>query len=283
MSRLPPMGLSPRVRGNRDLFHGSGMCRRSIPRVCGGTIIRVVSPAPPMGLSPRVRGNRSECSISIVSRSIPACAGEPCHPHMVRSARVSGLSPRVRGKHPVPSRPSSQGLSPRVRGNHQRGVYTNVPHGSIPACAGEPEPSRASTSRRQVYPRVCGGTTVTPIISISVRGLSQRVRGNPEPTHGLVLVLWSIPACAGEPRFQMQSRRTPRVYPRVCGGTLSENLFHILRMGLSPRVRGNRAGITSRRDNCRVYPSVCGGTPAADSRGVVVTGLSVKICEQGLV
>ena len=51
------MGLSPRVRGNRNermaKFHGS----RSIPAVCGGTQQENHTIAIVEGLSPRVRGN----------------------------------------------------------------------------------------------------------------------------------------------------------------------------------------------------------------------------------
>ena len=75
--------------------------------------------------------------------------------------------------------------------------------------------------------------------------------------------------------------RSPiRVYPRACGGTTIADLTIRVRMGLSPRVRGNRlskgAGTPSQgsiparagepqsivgsRWNHRVYPRACGGT-----------------------
>ena len=70
------------------------------------------------------------------------------------------------------------------------------------------------------------------------------------------------------------------VYPRVCGGTTAIAIPLVFRMGLSPRVRGNRPGFPAewrlarsipacageprrsriRRPNRRVYPRVCGGT-----------------------
>ena len=50
----------------------------------------------------------------------------------------------------------------------------------------------------------------------------------------------SIPACAGEPDVRIAHRASPRVYPRVCGGTRSTSRHASRHSGLSPRVRGNR-------------------------------------------
>ena len=49
---------------------------------------------------------------------------------------------------------------------------------SIPACAGEPVlfPSRLPST--EVYPRVCGGTTIWTPTESDMEGLSPRVRGN---------------------------------------------------------------------------------------------------------
>ena len=101
------MGLSPRVRGNpifqclelvRDVsipacagepVHSSAITPddRVYPRVCGGT-----SRCPPESntgtcLSPRVRENLAELSGTIDGAgSIPACAGEPQHLHLLCAA-----------------------------------------------------------------------------------------------------------------------------------------------------------------------------------------------------
>ena len=70
---------------------------------------------------------------------------------------------------------------------------------SIPARAGESEMWGAAAAPRQVYPRACGGTSMSGAAAMRRAGLSPRVRGN------LVLEvlryagLGSIPACAGEP------------------------------------------------------------------------------------
>ncbi len=91
-----------------------------------------------------------------------------------------------------------------------------------------------------VYPRVCGGTGCARSPMPTEPGLSPRVRGNRCPRRRLWSLQRSIPACAGEPRFDKPPTSGYRVYPRVCGGTRIEVLRAELLEGLSPRVRGNR-------------------------------------------
>ena len=153
-----PTGLSPRVRGNRDL---SSVCRACF----------AWRDLDARGLSPRVRGNPDHA----YKGSIPACAGEP------HGSGWPGLSPRVRGNHG--SRACRRRSSIRV--------YPRV-------CGGTLARAGRRTDHVRVYPRVCGGTTATPDFPAGARGLSPRVRGNPDGGS-----TWhrkgSIPACAGEP------------------------------------------------------------------------------------
>ena len=93
-------GLSPRVRGNHvklaltvgtlgSIPACAGEPRRIwdpqsnqsvYPRVCGGTHSGRSIAGADVGLSPRVRGNRNGApALQSLKRSIPACAGEPCH------------------------------------------------------------------------------------------------------------------------------------------------------------------------------------------------------------
>ena len=112
--------------------------------------------------------------------------------------------------------------------------------GSIPACAGEPEPWGQVAARRLVYPRVCGGTYQGGSVMRYYTGLSPRVRGN---LRRLVIqhpLNRSIPACAGEPLYVPIYAFLQGVYPRVCGGTFGVSANRIAYAGLSPRVRGNR-------------------------------------------
>ena len=174
------MGLSPRVRGNPEPADVHGVIEGSIPacageptgpvledlldsvypRVCGGTGTKPKPPFTSTGLSPRVRG---EPLVADASRPTPA------------------VYPRVCGGTMESSWPAAKswGLSPRVRGNRIQKTSMARPHRSIPACAGEPAFPCWCTAGRRVYPRVCGGTSVTLTASSSLAGLSPRVRGEP--------------------------------------------------------------------------------------------------------
>ena len=213
-------GLSPRVRGNPTASPiGCGvqgsipacageplrrpLCRpgrRVYPRVCGGTSREGDLTREDAGLSPRVRGNRGrEVPPACRPGSIPACAGEPVSTSSwLKRERVY---PRVcGGTARGPRRPAgSRGLSPRVRGNPRRMEWPRIRGRSIPACAGEPSQQALLTLDRQVYPRVCGGTSAATRAIQRWPGLSPRVRGNPRPRAQRRYLAGSIPACAGEP------------------------------------------------------------------------------------
>ena len=192
-------GLSPRVRGNPTPIPLFTMVKRSIPacagepvftvtrwmiapvypRVCGGTGMLLTSILVYSGLSPRVRGNRSKrLGLSLRTRSIPACAGEPL-PSLAMMLAM-WVYPRVcGGTGPGDAEVDHvAGLSPRVRGNHNQHSAAGRRPGSIPACAGEPSIYGGGIAMLGVYPRVCGGTPPwRGMVSLPV-GLSPRVRGN---------------------------------------------------------------------------------------------------------
>ena len=170
------------------------------------------------------------------------------------------------------------GLSPRVRGNPGRRCPGGSPHGSIPACAGEPVVWRGCRPAGQ--------------------GLSPRVRGNRPTGISAKAPGGSIPACAGEPPPGVRWWRPLSVYPRVCGGTREGQASAATAgSGLSPRVRGNlrfRAfSIVSRRSipacagepclsvrkqsGIRVYPRVCGGTKTSLAVCKQAVGLSPRV------
>ena len=115
---FPTYGLSPRVRGNRDLYPVDCERRGSIPACAGEPALCVPICIYTVGLSPRVRGNQADISAVLgVYRSIPACAGEPSRASQRSSP--TAVYPRVcGGTFPAgKSRMRSEGLSPRVRGN----------------------------------------------------------------------------------------------------------------------------------------------------------------------
>ena len=176
-------GLSPRVRGNlvrhnrqKDWARSIPACAgepkypgaisssvRVYPRVCGGTPLGTGGPVLESGLSPRVRGNlRDAVGQPVELRSIPACAGEPPSSRLL--PWPAAVYPRVCGGTSTVTRPSclARGLSPRVRGNLPHDFHVPSFPRSIPACAGEPHLTSTMTHLYKVYPRVCGGTPITP-------------------------------------------------------------------------------------------------------------------------
>ena len=128
-------------------------------------------------------------------------------------------------------------------------------------------------------------------------GLSPRVRGNRARSPRLQPERRSIPACAGEPRFNYIVRGHWGIYPRVCGGTSRVPQRRRPRPGLSPRVRGNPSGraISIIRAgsipacagepvdaecgdwNQPVYPRVCGGTTDGGRSLPTSSGLSPRV------
>jgi hypothetical protein len=174
------------------------------------------------GLSPRVRGNPGwDLDAAIDARSIPACAGEP--PLSICRCPRPGVYPRVCGGTPdrMPAFRNLYGLSPRVRGNHGQARLDLEARRSIPACAGEPRLGPGRGDRREVYPRVCGGTAAEHLPLPPAGGLSPRVRGNPRKASRGQARPGSIPACAGEPPRRGGHPAARGVYPRVCGGTVA--------------------------------------------------------------
>ena len=111
------------------------------PRLCGGTLFVVPGQSLPRGLSPPVRGNPAAVAAAAAQlRSIPACAGEPAG--ALAEADVEKVYPRLCGGtagQPVYLH-NGIGLSPPVRGNLRPDEHVPGAAGSIPACAGEPDP-----------------------------------------------------------------------------------------------------------------------------------------------
>ena len=152
--------------------------------------------------------------------SIPACAGEPRH--VPDAPRPASVYPRVCGGTVscLARHIRQAGLSPRVRGNRAARRGASCLYGSIPACAGEPDTLPVLVQCNEVYPRVCGGTSIFMDEDLEIQGLSPRVRGNLGLRAAEAKADRSIPACAGEPTIIPNTNPPARVYPRVCGGTI---------------------------------------------------------------
>ena len=315
ISSATSSGLSPRVRGKRQLKHRRHFPARSIPacageaisfprsipvypRVCGGSVAGFLGEGIEGGLSPRVRGKRERQEQAAAAEgSIPACAGEADD----RLGRVvfQKVYPRVCGgsQQGQQQRRPGCGLSPSVRGKPPLTRLFWPCTRSIPACAGEAIAGLRRPVGEGVYPRVCGGSSFTPLRCSVRAGLSPRVRGKPWVRRGRIRRMGSIPACAGEASSPVRLWCCGWVYPRVCGGSIIRLSACPWSRGLSPRVRGKLyVGIVKRpgrgsipacageAGRCgrppkrrRVYPRVCGGSRRRIHHRIQHRGLSPRV------
>ena len=67
------------------------------------------------------------------------------------------------------------------------------------------------------------------------------------------------------------------VYPRVCGGTPQGGEVMGIRVGLSPRVRGNRSVCTVTGRTRGSIPA-CAGEPVVCPRGATGRGVYPRVC-----
>ncbi len=184
-----------------------------------------------------------------------------------------------------------------MRGNpdHRRSLLQR--DGSIPAHAGEPRPRWPLSASTGVYPRACGGTSLSRAPCSPSPGLSPRMRGNLTSKSIPPILMGSIPAHAGEPPRRRRARPPDRVYPRACGGTNKTHASESVPLGLSPRMRGNRSDRVERGGHDgsipahageppvfslvataeRVYPRACGGTFLSPHGDQSVPGLSPRM------
>ena len=197
------------------------LARRVYPRVCGGTGAHRWHLQTSLGLSPRVRGNPDPFRDGDYPvGSIPACAGEPAAAAPPAAARrvyprvCGGTKPRCSHRNSSPwvyprvcggtrlclsEAALDQGLSPRVRGNRVAPVPGHLRHRSIPRVRGTGATSVSIGRGVGLSPRVRGNHKAVARDDLTA-GSIPRVRGNQFEQVRTGRKIWSIPACAGEPR-----------------------------------------------------------------------------------
>ncbi len=172
-------GLSPRLRGNRQLPCRFGSFCGTIPAPAGKPIRRQRETPP--------------------ERDYPRACGETW-PDGLHSNYTPGLSPRLRGNH-------------REAGAAARGA------GTIPAPAGKPVTLHSRMIAEWDYPRACGETTPNHRNTRYCGGLSPRLRGNQLDARQGKGHPGTIPAPAGKPYSFLMLAWPDRDYPRACGET----------------------------------------------------------------
>ena len=146
-----------------------------------------------------MRGNPSTpWNPTLHKRSIPAGAGEP----QLHKSGVSHVQVYPRGcggtEGATAEYHDDKGLSPRVRGNPLLHPGRQQLHGSIPAGAGEPQALRRKHPIGWVYPRGCGGTSLSSCRWCGGRSIPAGA-GEPKTRPACEAIHGSIPAGAGEP------------------------------------------------------------------------------------
>ena len=113
--------------------------------------------------------------------------------------------------------------------------------------------------------------------TLSIKGLSPRVRGKPNCWPPAMAANRSIPACAGEARPGAGKSAISKVYPRVCGGSGSLLSTCSAKRGLSPRVRGKRVAAVDLFGETRSIPA-CAGEACAASRSLPPSLVYPRVC-----
>ena len=261
-SQQPNQGSIPTCVGEPAGCDLAGAVAGVYPHVCGGTNEQYYQPQRAQGLSPRVWGNPGAIEdVSVRSRSIPTCVGEPggreivhldewVYPHVCGGTNDNSFNMR-----------HETGLSPRVWGNRERVDHQVDLAGSIPTCVGEPGMSASPSRHTRVYPHVCGGTIRPRLVPYTALDLSPRVWGNRNQDRRYDRKERSIPTCVGEPVVENHEEREEAVYPHVCGGTSVDDRYAHPVQGLSPRVWGNHPDVGPYTDRLRSIPT-CVGEPS---------------------
>ena len=220
----PGKGLSPRGRGKLGVVavggvefgsipawagetitaSGANPLRRVYPRVGGGNPVMAHRRPSMGGLSPRGRGKHpGQGSKYLIFGSIPAWAGETTSNQTID--KKTKVYPRVGGGNGNTDSPMPQpkGLSPRGRGKRTRSRPTPPFPGSIPAWAGETAMALKPGAKVAVYPRVGGGNGQCCQGRVFQSGLSPRGRGKQGGPGRVQFCPGSIPAWAGETRWDI--------------------------------------------------------------------------------
>ena len=231
------------------------------PRSRGGDRWPSARSAVAAGPSPLARGRHgSVVSVALGLGTIPARAGET-RPNGSRLRRIWD-HPRSRGgdcscsviagKH--------RGPSPLARGRPARGERASCPWGTIPARAGETRRPPGRYRLRRDHPRSRGGDPSSSQVSPSVRGPSPLARGRLPMSNGRSPVTGTIPARAGETKFNAAFGLTPRDHPRSRGGDRCTRFSSVVATGPSPLARGRPFSASCPRLQVGTIPARAGET-----------------------
>ena len=208
-----------------------------------------------------MRGKQHLYSRVLITRRItPACAGKTQFRFLEEFRQAD--HPRVCGEnHGVRfGGRCSDGSPPRVRGKRRPAGRGAKACRITPACAGKTVRRRGWCFRRPDHPRVCGENVGLVAKVERLAGSPPRVRGKLTQEELAKKLGRITPACAGKTRpMALRTAATPD-HPRVCGENSFLSLFHAVRPGSPPRVRGKRPCLPDFRQSTRITPACAGKT-----------------------
>ncbi len=132
------------------------------------------------------------------------------------------------------------GLSPHTWGNLESRAMTIIGDGSIPTCVGEPKIIRFNPLTLKAYPHMRGGTHLSIVVALQLKGLSPHAWGNRHECLARISLGGPIPTCVGEPDSHRLTHSLTRAYPHMRGGTTGTVNVLAGGTGLSPHAWGNR-------------------------------------------
>ena len=252
-------GTSPRMRGKRKAnprkvslmrnipaYAGKTSCIRPCrsfmaehPRVCGENAAGLAPKATGRGTSPRMRGKPTPTGmVRKIKRNIPAYAGKTFRCGLMTFGCAE--HPRVCGENKSGAvlNTSGAGTSPRMRGKHHRGGNNPIMGRNIPAYAGKTFLIWSLATFWAEHPRVCGENKSGAVLNTSGAGTSPRMRGKPRWSLSPPEKLRNIPAYAGKTVVRVDSKRSSKEHPRVCGENSMPVAPSSACCGTSPRMRG---------------------------------------------
>ena len=234
-----PAGNIPAYAGKTLHCMTNEQVEEEHPRVCGENPAKAPYCRRSRGTSPRMRGKRKANPRKVsLMRNIPAYAGKtscirPCRSFMAEHPRVcgenaAGLAPKATGR----------GTSPRMRGKPTPTGMVRKIKRNIPAYAGKTFRCGLMTFGCAEHPRVCGENKSGAVLNTSGAGTSPRMRGKPRWSLSPPEKLRNIPAYAGKTVVRVDSKRSSKEHPRVCGENSMPVAPSSACCGTSPRMRG---------------------------------------------
>ena len=155
---------------------------------------------------------------------------------------------------------------PRVCGEHMTSAAMgNEAAGSSPRMRGTPFAPPTPVDTTGIIPAYAGNTQQASGLVERRRGSSPRMRGTRPRSAIRTRTCGIIPAYAGNTIFRLPADCLAWDHPRVCGEHVESVLWHHVRLGSSPRMRGTLPQIPCVTHGVGIIPAYAGNTQSGQS------------------